>query len=213
MTRSARQRSDIPKLATIGADGRSTATTVLALATILELRVDQSLDEEARKLLSFTDNRQDASLQAGHFNDFVEVGLIRSALYRAMSRLGEEGLRYDDVVHHVERSMNLPIRLYSNDPEQNRGAALQETRRALRSVLSYYLYRDLERGWRVTSPNLEQCGLLHFDYLDLNELAADQQFWQEPLKNEQAHGTLVAASPDQRATTMTLTFFEPLVLT
>lgn len=196
----ARQRSDLSKLATIGADGRSTATTVLALATILKLRVDQSLDEEARKLLSFTDNRQDASLQAGHFNDFVEVGLIRSALYRAMSRVGGEGLRYDDVVHHVERSMNLPIGLYANDPEQNRGAALQETRRALRSVLSYYLYRDLERGWRVTSPNLEQCGLLYFEYLDLETLASDQEFWQEPLKNEQAHGALVAASPEQRAT-------------
>ena len=194
----ARQRSDLSKLATIGADGRSTATTVLALATILKLKVDQSLDEEARKLLSFTDNRQDASLQAGHFNDFVEVGLIRSALYRAMSRIGDEGLRYDDVVHHVERSMDLPIGLYANDPEQNRGAALQETRRALRSVLSYYLYRDLERGWRVTSPNLEQCGLLRFDYLDLGELAADQDFWQEPHKNESAHGALIAASPEQR---------------
>ena len=44
---------------------------------------DDQLEPEARKLLSFTDNRQDASLQAGHFNDFVEVGLIRSALYRA----------------------------------------------------------------------------------------------------------------------------------
>lgn len=203
----ARQRSDLMKLATIGADGRSTATTVLGLATILKLRIDQSLDEEARKLLSFTDNRQDASLQAGHFNDFVEVGLIRSALYRSMKRLGEDGLRYDELVHHVERSMNLPIDLYANDPEQNRGAALEETRRALRAVLSYYLYRDLERGWRVTSPNLEQCGLQQIDYLDMATLAADQEFWQEPRKNEHAngatelaHATLVAASPEQRAT-------------
>jgi hypothetical protein len=30
--------------------------------------------------LSFTDNRQDASLQAGHFNDFVEIGQLRSGL-------------------------------------------------------------------------------------------------------------------------------------
>lgn len=191
----ARQRSDLVKLATIGTDGRSTATTVLALATILKLRIDQSLDEEARKLLSFTDNRQDASLQAGHFNDFVEVGLIRSALYRAMSRLGEDGLRYDDLVHHVDRSLNLPVDLYANDPEL-RGPALEETRRALRSVLTYFLYRDLERGWRVTSPNLEQCGLLKFDYVGVDELAGDQTYWQE--KN--AHGALVAASPEQRAT-------------
>jgi hypothetical protein len=40
---------------------------------IRRLRKDGDLREEARKLLSFTDNRQDASLQAGHFNDFVEI--------------------------------------------------------------------------------------------------------------------------------------------
>lgn len=189
----ARQRSDLSKLATIGADGRSTATTVLALATILKLRVDQSLEPDARKLLSFTDNRQDASLQAGHFNDFVEVGLIRSALYRAMSLAGPGGLRYDDLVHHVERAMALPADLYANDP-QLRGPALDETRRALRSVLAYYLYRDLERGWRVTSPNLEQCGLLHVDYLAIDDVANDQKFWQD----QNAHGAIVAATPDQR---------------
>lgn len=191
----ARQRSDVPKLATIGADGRSTATTVLALSTILKLRVDQSLEADARKILSFTDNRQDASLQAGHFNDFVEVGLLRSALYRAMSRLGGDGLRYDDLVHHVERSMDLPVDLFASDSEL-RGPALEETRRALRSVLAYLLYRDLQRGWRVTSPNLEQCGLLEIDYLGIEELSTNQAYWQE--KN--VHGAIVAASPEQRDT-------------
>lgn len=189
----ARQKSDLTKLGTIGVDGRSTATTVLALATILKLRVDQSLQHEARKLLSFTDNRQDASLQAGHFNDFVEVGLIRSALFRAMSRAGKNGLRYDELVHHVERAIDLPVDLYANDAEL-RGPALEETRRALRAILTYYLYRDLERGWRVTSPNLEQCGLLQIEYLGLDELAADQIFWQE----QKAHGLLVTATPAQR---------------
>ena len=47
-----------------------------------------SLDVRARKLLSFTDNRQDASLQAGHFNDFIEIGLLRSALHCAVQRAG-----------------------------------------------------------------------------------------------------------------------------
>ena len=50
-----------------------------------QLRHDDDLPDTAKKLLSFTDNRQDASLQAGHFNDFVEVGLIRSALFRALA--------------------------------------------------------------------------------------------------------------------------------
>ena len=189
---SARQRSDIGKLSTIGVDGRSTATTILALSTILKLRIDDSLEPHARKLLSFTDNRQDASLQAGHFNDFVEVSLIRSGLYRAMARL-ERGIRYDELVHHVERALNLPSYLFANDPEL-RGPALEETRRALRAVLGYFLYRDLERGWRVTSPNLEQCGLLEFEYVAIDEVVGDQSTWVD--KN--AHAALIAATPEQR---------------
>lgn len=190
---SARQRSDIGKLSAIGVDGRSTATTILALSTILKLRLDESLELEARKLLSFTDNRQDASLQAGHFNDFVEVSLVRSGLYRGMVRLGEDGIRYDELVHHVERALNLPSYLFANDPEL-RGPALEETRRALRSVLAYFLYRDLERGWRVTSPNLEQCGLLEFEYMAIDEVAEDESTW----KDKNAHAALISATPEQR---------------
>src|SRR5207249_10735830 len=69
---SGRTRSDFGKLATLGSGGRGTATTILSLSVIRGLRHDDDLSETARKLLSFTDNRQDASLQAGHFNDFVQ---------------------------------------------------------------------------------------------------------------------------------------------
>ncbi len=100
-----------------------------------------------------------------------------------------KGLKYDELVHHVERALDLPLALYAIDDEL-RGPALEETKRALRSVLSYFLYRDLERGWRVTSPNLEQCGLLEFDYLGLDDLANDQEYWQK----KEAHGSLVAAT-------------------
>ncbi len=189
-----RQRSDSLKLATIGVDGRSTATTILALAAILKLRADDNLERIALKLLSFTDNRQDASLQAGHFNDFVEVGLIRSALHRAMLLKGD-GLEFDELVQRVEQAMSLPIGLYAEEPEL-RGQALEMTKRALRSVLQHLLYRDMEAGWRVTSPNLEQCGLLRFEYLSLKEAASDDSFWQE----RQIHGELIAATHEQRTT-------------
>jgi len=36
------------------------------------------------------------------------------------------------------------------------------------NVMDYYLYRDLQRGWRVTAPNLEDCGLLTIDYEGLH---------------------------------------------
>ncbi len=188
-----RQKSDVIKLGTIGIDGRSTATSILALSTILRLRNDDALEAKARKLLSFTDNRQDASLQAGHFNDFVEVGLIRSALYRALLRSGKDGLRFDELPQHVERGMDLAVQLYASDPDI-RGPALEETRRALRSVLTYFLYRDLQRGLRVTSPNLEECGLLVIDYLGVDDLASDSKFWDE----KKAARILIEATPEQR---------------
>ena len=50
----------------------------------------------ARKLLTFVDNRQDASLQAGHFNDFVQVAQLRGALYRAAARPAADGLHPRD---------------------------------------------------------------------------------------------------------------------
>ena len=38
-----------------------------------------------QKLMSFTDNRQDASLQAGHFNDFIQVVHLRSAIDKVLN--------------------------------------------------------------------------------------------------------------------------------
>ncbi|MCA9671385.1 MAG: DEAD/DEAH box helicase [Myxococcales bacterium] len=188
---SAHQRSDFGKLATLGSEGRSTATTILTLSTIRELRGNPHLDREAQKLLSFTDNRQDASLQAGHFNDFVEIGLLRSALHRAVANAGDEGLRHDTLPLRVFDALDLPLRLYAANPEVEY-LQLEETQRALRRVISYYLYRDLQRGWRVTQPNLEQCGLLRIDYLSLDAVSDDDGKWSE------FHPALVTASAADR---------------
>ena len=85
------QRSERAKLATLGVDNRSTATTILAVRCSDRASERPSLEPEARKLLSFTDNRQDASLQAGHFNDFTQVALLRSALHKAAAGEGRNG--------------------------------------------------------------------------------------------------------------------------
>jgi len=157
------QRSERPKLATLGVDNRSTATTILAVRSLIELQGDRDLKPEARKLLSFTDNRQDASLQAGHFNDFAQVALLRSALHKATQAKGKTGLTHGELSRSVFDSMQLRFDEYAADPDV-RGPARNATNDALRRVIDYYLYRDLQRGWRVTAPNLEDCGLLVFDY-------------------------------------------------
>ena len=174
------QRSERFKLATLGVDNRSTATTILAVRALIEVQGDGELSREARKLLSFTDNRQDASLQAGHFNDFAQVALLRSALYRACDRSLPSGLRHGDLSRAVFDAMNPRFDNFAADPEV-RGPARQSTEDALRRALEYFLYRDLERGWRVTAPNLEDCGLLRFDYEGLagaDGLLAEEGLWE-----------------------------------
>lgn len=187
-----RQTTDFGKLASLGTEGRSTATTILSLSSVRHLRADTTLDPEARKLLSFTDNRQDASLQAGHFNDFVEVGLLRSALYRAVEQAGDRGVHHDELVPRVFDALALPFDHYASDPTMNRFQARAETDRALRAVLGYRIYRDLERGWRITSPNLEQSGLLEIEYLSLDEVCRAEDLWQD------THPALVGAQPEVR---------------
>jgi len=57
-----RRDSEFAKLATLTQTGRSTATTVLAEAVVAGLSKDPHIEADSRKALSFTDNRQDASL-------------------------------------------------------------------------------------------------------------------------------------------------------
>lgn len=185
-----RQRSDIAKLTSLGTEGRSTATTILSVFTLIGLE-SESVAARARKLLSFTDNRQDASLQAGHYNDFVEIGLLRSALFKAALSKGDAGLEHQDLALEVFRAMNLPFDLYALDSTAS-GLNKKQTETALREVIAYRLYRDLKRGWRVIMPNLEQCGLLNIDYLTLADECANESNWQN------RHEALAGASPQVR---------------
>jgi ATP-dependent helicase YprA (DUF1998 family)/very-short-patch-repair endonuclease len=175
VTHSPRQRSDFPKLGTLGSEGRSTATTILATSAVTGLKREETIPPNARKLLSFTDNRQDASLQAGHLNDFIEVGLLRGAIYRAARDAGAEGLRDENIGQRVTAALALPFEFYAADPLIKFGRDAVE--RALRGVIGYRVYRDLRRGWRISAPNLEQCGLLEIDYIELDALAAADDLW------------------------------------
>jgi ATP-dependent helicase YprA (DUF1998 family)/very-short-patch-repair endonuclease len=185
------QRSDIGKLSTLGLQGRSTATTTLSISAIQELRKNKDVEHSAKKLLSFTDNRQDASLQAGHLNDFVEVGLLRAALLKAVTAAGSLGLRHDTLTQKVFDALDLEFAEYAANPEARYGAR-EDADRTLRDVLAYRLYRDLRRGWRINAPNLEQTGLLKIDYAYLSEVCEDTEPWQGH------HIALMTASPKLR---------------
>src|SRR5207247_10795862 len=132
----ARQTSDFGKLAALGSEGRSTATTILSLSAIRHMR-DSGLDAKAQKLLSFTDNRQDASLQAGHFNDFIEVGLLRGALYKAVQ--DGKALEHYNVTQAVFKAMGLDQQLYAKEPAQY-GPGKSRNEASFQRLLEYRLY-------------------------------------------------------------------------
>ncbi|MCS7089195.1 MAG: DEAD/DEAH box helicase [Limisphaera sp.] len=177
-----RDRDDFRKLARLSSEGRSTATTLLTLLGVTALRQMQ-IQPSAQKVLSFTDNRQDASLQAGHFNDFVQVALLRSAICEALRRYGE--LRFEHLAPRVLEALNLPLDAFAKTPGLDpQSPQAQITQRTFQELVEYRLYEDLRRGWRVIQPNLEQCGLLRIDYEGLDQLAARQDLWRNvPLLN------------------------------
>lgn len=170
---------DFGKLATLDAEGRSSAVSLLSASVVRSLRAlpQAQLPATARKLLTFVDNRQDASLQAGHFNDFVQVSQLRAALYAALVKAGPEGLTHDVLGDVVTETLGLQMVDFAQAPEA-KFSAKKDAERALRGAVEYQLYVDLQRGWRVTMPNLEQTGLLKLAYRDLPELAADEESWQ-----------------------------------
>jgi ATP-dependent helicase YprA (DUF1998 family) len=181
------ERNEFKKLSRLSNAGRSTATTVVGGSAIVQLREDKLVQPEAQKLMSFTDNRQDASLQAGHFNDFIQVGLLRASLFKGLQE--KRVLEHYNVTQAVFRAMGLDQKLYAKQPAQY-GPGKTRNEESFQRLLEYRLYEDLRRGWRVAQPNLEQCGLLVIDYPGLRELCEAPEPWQRnPLLNQAAPST------------------------
>ena len=167
----ARER-EFSKLASLSSEARSSATTILATSL---LRHAARSGAARDKLLTFTDNRQDASLQAGHFNDLIHLAVLRSAL---VSALKQGDLTFDTVAAAVVRHSGLTLRDIASNPELSpESAAAQEVWQTFTDLTEYRLYEDLRHGWRVVQPNLEDLGLLRIRYRGLEELAEDNAAW------------------------------------
>lgn len=175
---SMRERS---KLGGLSGEGRSSATTLL-VATALEWMngSNNGVPLEKRKLLGFTDNRQDAALQAGHFNDFLFVSLLRGAILRAVLDAGDKGITEDEFGLRILNALgfstsNKDARVHwMLDP--NAGAVVREdAQRALAKVLAHRFWTDLRRGWRYTNPSLAVLKLINVEFIGLDEVAEDRE--------------------------------------
>ena len=175
---SMRERS---KLAGLSGEGRSSATTLL-VSTALEWMNSRSsgVPEEKRKLLGFTDNRQDAALQAGHFNDFLFVSLLRGAILRAVLDAGDDGITEDEFGLRLVKALgftasNREARIHWMLDAEAGAVVREDAQRSLAKVLAHRLWTDLRRGWRYTNPSLSVLKLIDVAFIGLDEVAEDSE--------------------------------------
>ena len=166
------QTSEYSKLSRVGLEGRSTTTTVLSLS-ILETMGKIGFEPSDTKVLSFSDNRQDSSLQSGHFNDFVMTMRLRSALVRALE--AEKRIGFSAIDTKVFEHLGLALEDFAAVGENE--TVLDSRARTLRSIMmtliKYRIVGDLGNAWRVNLPGLEACGLLRMEYENWNVVMAD----------------------------------------
>ena len=168
--------SEKTKLISLGNEGRSTSTTILSLQTLLALyKHKKELKEQ--KLMSFTDNRQDASLQAGHFNDFIQVVQLRSAIEKVL-RKEKNGLSIYNLIYKVQDMLNLPDTEFAKNPSINAEMPDETNRKIFRNYITYRIIQDLKRGWRYIFPNLEQTALLNISYEDIDIYCNNDSLWE-----------------------------------
>lgn len=194
----ASQSRERTKLAGLSSEGRSSATTLLVSSLLQWMNnPENDIGADKRKLLGFTDNRQDAALQAGHFNDFLFVTLLRAATLAAVRDAGTRGLCEEDFGMRVQQKLgfiadNPKMRQeWMYDPKA-KGVARLDAERTLARVLTHRVWVDQRRGWRFTNPNLGLLKLVEADFVGLDELCNDEDsFANAPVE-------LQRASPDIR---------------
>ena len=190
---------DINKLASLSGEGRSSATTILISSIFNWMNGEASdLPKHTRKLLAFTDNRQDAALQAGHFNDFIFVSLLRASILAALKEAPTGSIPEPEIGAKTQAALGfLADRAFTHKAEEwlenpsLKGQAREDAEAILREGLQHRFWIDQRRGWRFTNPNLEQLGLVRAEYQYLDDLASDgEEFANSPV--------LSAASLDER---------------
>lgn len=193
---------DSNRLASLSGEGRSSATTMLTLSALRQLFAIKELPKglpDPRKLLGFSDNRQDAALQAGHFNDFIYLLTLRAGLIGALQNnqgaLDETSLA-DEVFNALgfNKTDYATLSEYLKNPKAI-GFARKEAQSTLRFILGYRLLRDLRRGWRFNNPNLNQLGLLEINYKLLDDFTTEEQLFAES-----SNTVLRKLKPHNRAT-------------
>ena len=128
---------------------------------------EDGIEQKDRKVMTFVDARQDAALQAGHFNDFIRIGKIRSAIWKAIND-ATEPIDSSNIARLVFKHLNLRFDEYSLNSSLT-GRRADDVKDLMVKYLSTIIYDDLAGNWSVIMPNLEDCALLKISYKYLHD--------------------------------------------
>lgn len=187
---------DINRLAGLTGEGRSSATTIIALSLLKKLFADQPhpSENETRKMLGFIDNRQDAALQSGHFNDFIFLISLRAAILEAVKEMGGSA-KLNDLPSLMAKALGFCDGTIVSELEfmqkKQYGLAQKNAMAIMREVLGFRALRDIRRGWRFNNPNLEKLGLLEIDFEDIEGFTNEEKIFNK-------RSALSAMAPEDR---------------
>jgi superfamily II DNA/RNA helicase/Zn-finger nucleic acid-binding protein len=170
------------KLVGLSGEGRSSATSMLTFELLNAMYQKEGVKKESRnKILGFTDNRQDAALQSGNFNDFIYLVTVRSALLAALEASENGVLETKELGDAIFSLLGFKdyddlnaLSEYLIEPDIP-GSKRIRSELAAKGILTYRLLHDLERTWRYTNPNLQATGLVEVVFPDIPEMAQDER--------------------------------------
>jgi superfamily II DNA/RNA helicase len=166
--------TEYSKLFLLNSIGRATGTNVIVTASLSNSPTNE------RKVIGFTDNRQDAAFQAGHLDHWYNQIYFRRALYNV--------LKNQTSFLPVNK---IPELLYPHiiNGEYEKNIPFAQRRMFKEKYLKYletYLYVEIRGTKRFISINLEDVGLLETSYEALDEIVNQPELEQfSELKNVQ----------------------------
>ncbi len=173
-----RRAREFGKLFSFGTVGRSTATDILVSQTLA------TLPPPARRIIAFSDNRQDTALQAAHMSDLAQRVAFRRVLYHTLRERGATAEQGDFLtLGQLGNALFETMRAYQILPpyqisQHGYGRRQeQEQDRRFKRYLEFAAALELEQTHRRVHQNLEDVGLLVIGYNGLTEFAADTAIW------------------------------------
>ena len=153
--------AEYTKLFLLNSIGRATGTNIL-VESILE-----SADKDEKKVIGFSDNRQDAAFQAGHLNHWYSQIFFRKILLRVINELNEP-----TYVNELPKELTKYLQPDAGNEESRRRRKNFE--RVFLRYIHNFLFVEIRGTKKFTSRNLEDVGLIEIEYEDLLELAKDK---------------------------------------